>query len=82
MFQYVGVARKDADGIVQIGYRPEKLANAMEVADIKNLAPGFRVGNSGSVIIATKTGVIVSAADKNFICKPVYEFCHGYDPRN
>ncbi|NLV21987.1 MAG: PP2C family protein-serine/threonine phosphatase [Syntrophomonadaceae bacterium] len=81
IFQYVGVARKDADGIVQIGYRPEKLANAMEVADIKNLAPGFRVGNSGSVIIATKTGVIVSAADKNFIAKTIYEFCHGYDPK-
>jgi serine phosphatase RsbU (regulator of sigma subunit) len=81
MFQYVGVARKDADGIIQIGYKPEKLAKAMEVANIKNLAPGFRVGNSGSVLIALKSGVIVSSGDKNYLDKTVYEYCNGYNPK-
>ncbi|HYH01695.1 MAG TPA: hypothetical protein VEC37_01195, partial [Bacillota bacterium] len=37
MFQYVGVARQDAPGIVQIGYIPERLAKAMDVVAIKNL---------------------------------------------
>jgi methyl-accepting chemotaxis protein len=41
VFQYVGVARIDAPGIVQIGYKPDKLYHAMEVADIKSLAAGF-----------------------------------------
>ncbi|MDD4239217.1 MAG: SpoIIE family protein phosphatase [Desulfotomaculaceae bacterium] len=79
MFQYVGVARKDADGFVQIGYKPEKLANAMKVASIENLAPGFRVGNSGSVLIVLESGVIVSAVDKNYLGKTVDEYCNGYE---
>ncbi|MDD3363711.1 MAG: SpoIIE family protein phosphatase [Syntrophomonas sp.] len=63
VFQYVGVARIDTPGIVQIGYRPEKLSHAMEVADIKNLATGFRVGKSGSVMIVDQMGEIVSVAN-------------------
>lgn len=73
MFQYVGVARKDAPGIVQIGYRPEKLFHAMEVADVKNLAPGFRVGSFGSVLIAKKSGEIISIADSRYLGKTVYD---------
>ncbi|MGE5398551.1 MAG: HAMP domain-containing protein, partial [Chitinophagales bacterium] len=79
MFQYVGVARKDADGIVQIGYKPEKLANAMKVANIKNLAPGFRVGNSGSVLVALTSGEIVSCVDRAYLGKTVKEYCKGHD---
>jgi len=77
IFQYVGVARQDADGIVQIGYKPEKLSHAMEVANINNLAPGFRVGNSGSVSIALQSGVIVSSVEKQYLGKMVYEYCNG-----
>jgi len=69
IFQYVGVARVDSPGIVQIGYKPQKLINAMEVADIKNLAPGFRVGNSGGVLIADFQGYILSTNDENNIGK-------------
>jgi len=65
IFQYVGVARLDEPGIVQIGYRPEKLAKALEIADIKNLAPGFRIGSSGSVLILDNQGVIVSSTEEN-----------------
>ena len=64
IFQYVGVARMDQPGIIQIGYTPQKLINAMEVADIQNLAAGFRVGNSGSVMIADFQGYILSTNDE------------------
>jgi serine phosphatase RsbU (regulator of sigma subunit) len=70
MFQYAGVARIDQPGVVQIGYFPNRLTNAMNVADIKNLADGFRIGNNGS-IITTKSGTIVSAADEKSIGKRI-----------
>lgn len=67
IFQYAGVARMDSPGIVQIGYRPEKLAQIMEVADIKNLAAGFRVGKSGILMIADADGTIVSIGDAQYL---------------
>ena len=69
IFQYVGVARVDSPGIVQIGYKPQKLINAMEVADIKNLAAGFRVGNSGGVVIVDFQGYILSTNNEENIGK-------------
>ena len=74
MFQYAGVSRKDADGIVQIGYKPEKLANAIEVVDMKNLAPGFRIGRTGSILIARKSGEIVSIAEDKYLGKTLNEY--------
>ncbi len=73
IFQYVGVARIDSPGIVQVGYTPLKLINAMEVADIQNLAPSFRVGNSGGVIISDLQGNIVSTNDESNIGKHLYD---------
>ena len=52
IMQYAAVSRQDDEGFVQIGYHPERLQEAMEIADIKNLAPGFRIGNKGKIIIA------------------------------
>jgi serine phosphatase RsbU (regulator of sigma subunit) len=74
IFQYAGVARLDSPGIVQIGYRPEKLAQAMEVADIKNLAPGFRVGKSGSIMVADLEGSILSAHKEEYLGKNISEY--------
>jgi hypothetical protein len=74
MFQYVGVARQDAPGIVQIGYIPERLERAMEVVDIKNLAPGFRIGNSGGILIASGSGKIISVADGRYLGKTIYQY--------
>ena len=66
IFQYTGVSRLDETGIVQIGYYPTRLANAMSLADIKNLADGFRIGNHGSILI-TKSGKIVSSIDEKLL---------------
>lgn len=74
IFQYVGVSRIDSPGIVQIGYRPDKLTHAMEVADIKSLALGFRVGKSGNVMIADSNGMIVSVNDNQLLGKSLWEY--------
>ncbi|NLV99215.1 MAG: SpoIIE family protein phosphatase [Clostridiaceae bacterium] len=74
IFQYAGVARIDLPGIIQVGYRPEKLALSMEVADIKNLAAGFRVGKSGILMIADEDGTIVSIGDTQYLDKSLEEY--------
>ncbi|MFA6928731.1 MAG: SpoIIE family protein phosphatase [Lentisphaeria bacterium] len=58
MFQYAGVARQDIPGIVQIGYHPRRLIEAARLADIRNIASSFRVGNHGSIIICKDNQII------------------------
>jgi len=52
VFQYAGVARRDSPGIVQVGYRAERVAEAMRLADIDQIAKSTRVGHRGRVRIA------------------------------
>lgn len=59
LFQYAGVARRDAPGIVQIGFFPSRLERAMELADVRDLAEGFRIGSHGTIVV-TEGGKIVS----------------------
>ena len=77
MFQYVGVCRTDSPGIIQIGMKPQRLAEAMEIASIENLAPGFRIGSSGSIIVCQEEE-IVSIADKAFVGASIGDY--GIDP--
>lgn len=51
LFQYAGVARRDRPGIVEIGYRAERLAEAMRLADIDEIAATTRIGRDGRVKI-------------------------------
>ncbi len=51
MFQYAGVARRDAPGIVQVGYRAERVAEAMRLADVGEIVATTRVGRDGRVRI-------------------------------
>lgn len=64
IFQYAAVARISTPGIVEIGFRPERLEEAQKIADIKNLSDGFRIGESGSIIVI-KNGIIVSEGIDN-----------------
>lgn len=63
LFQYAGVARIDEPGIVQIGFFPSRLEKAMELADVKNLAAGFRIGTHGTILLS-QNNVIVSDSDE------------------
>lgn len=69
-FQYAGVARIDSPGIVQVGLSPLRLQQAMEIADIRNLAAGFRIGESGSIVIC-ETDTVVSAKDADWLGKTI-----------
>jgi len=52
LYQYAGVARLDEAGIIQIGYKPERLIEAMKLADIANVASKFHIGENGFLQIA------------------------------
>lgn len=64
--QYTGVSRMDAPGIVQVGYKAETVSNAMKTVDIGDLAAGFRVARTGSILVV-QDGIIVSAKDQRLI---------------
>ena len=54
-FQYTGVARLDAPGVVQIGYNPYRLQRAMQLADTKNIESKVRIGINGKLFIEENT---------------------------
>ena len=54
LFQYVGVARIDKPGIVQIGYRPERIIEAQHLADINRIKEDTRIGTNGTLYITEK----------------------------
>ena len=55
LFQYTGVARLDAPGVVQIGYRPERIKKAQQLADVKNIESEIRIGINGKLSITENT---------------------------
>ena len=55
LFQYTGVARLDEPGVVQIGYRPERIKKARQLADVKNIESEIRIGINGKLSITGNT---------------------------
>lgn len=49
LFQYIGVSRYDAPGIVQIGMEPVRLTNALKSAQIDTILNNITVGKSGTM---------------------------------
>lgn len=72
IMQYAGVVVNNGKAIVQIGYHPDRLAESMKLADIKNLAPSLRIGEKG-LLAVLQDDVIVSDGDRGFIGKTVEE---------
>ncbi len=68
LFQYIGVARLDEPGVVQIGMTPSRLTEAMEEADISNALKNFTLGQTGFVFAVNKSdNTIVAFKDANLI---------------
>ncbi len=61
LFQYVGVARKDAAGVVQIGMTPERLDKALENNSIGNVLDDYTIGITGYVFALNKSDATVAA---------------------
>jgi hypothetical protein len=74
MFQYTGVARLDEPGIVQIGYKPERLYRALAAADIGKVANGYRIRQTGTIIVTDLDGKVLSGTDGSNTGKNITAF--------
>ena len=72
--QYVGVARKDAPGFVQVGIQPEILAETLENTAIDVVLRGIDFGESGYIFAINKGDDTIAAhPDASLIGKPASE---------
>ena len=68
VMQYIGVARKDGRGLVQVGVRPEVLENMLAGTEIDVVLSSIEYGNNGYVYaIDQESGTILAHPDKNLI---------------
>lgn len=68
MMQYIGVARKDAPGLVQVGIRPEVLENMLAGTQIDVVLKDMSFGENGYVYaIDASTGEILAHSDAALI---------------
>ena len=70
--QYAGVARKDAPGFVQIGYKPTRLHRAIDMADISNTVVKFRIGRSGGILLI-KGGIVTASEPPVYVGRNPFE---------
>lgn len=72
--QFVGVARQDRPGIVQIELHPERLEKALARNQIQNLLSGYAIGSSGFVIaVRSADGTVAAHKDAAWIGKSAQE---------
>lgn len=74
MMQYIGVARKDAPGLVQVGIRPEVLENMLAGTEMNVVLNAIGFGESGCIYAADAAeGTVISCPDESMIGKSAEE---------
>jgi len=77
LFQYIGVARQDKKGIVQIGIKPEELQELVSRIDIGELTKRMKFGKEGYIFITDSAGDIISHPDSSLIGKNITDYDWG-----
>ncbi len=77
IMQFAGVALLNKPGFVQISYSSERLQKAMDLANIENIAHGFRIGKNGTAILV-KQDKIVSIENPKWLNKNIKDL--GINP--
>ena len=77
LFKYVGVARIEKKGIVQIGVQPENLQKIFDKIDVASLADSMQYGNDGYVFVTNLDGEIVSHPDSSLEGTKIQEYSFG-----
>lgn len=72
--QYIGVARKDAPGFVQVGVRPEVLERALEGTEISVVLNEIDFGENGYIYAIDKTsGLLLAHPNTSLVGTPAVE---------
>jgi|GEM_PF-3188027 len=77
LFQYTGVSRKDAPGIVQIGMHPKELQDLLEKSDLANEIKNQKIGINGYIMILNKMGKIIAHTDEAMLGKDLNDIYYG-----
>lgn len=74
VMQYIGVARSDAKGLVQVGVRPEVLENMLASTGINEVLKGIDYGEKGYVYaIDASEGTILAHRESSLVGKSAVE---------
>lgn len=74
LFQYVGVARQDKKGIVQVGILPSRLDEALANNSIQNVVNGYKVGKEGFIFAVNReTNLIEAFPNEDYLGKTLEE---------
>ncbi len=83
LVQFVGVARVDCPGVVQITYNADRVAKAKELADVQLIASSMRVGRTGRVEISpSSTGEKKSSLRLENTEEGRFYVCEGFAEGN
>lgn len=69
LFQYIGVARRDQTGVVQVGLQPSRLENALKNNEIGNVLGQFMEEHTGVFAVNQADGTIAWHSDTSLIGK-------------
>jgi len=71
LFQYIGVARKDKPGLIQIGLEPKGIQELIKKMDIQKLVERIHLGGKGYATVLDKNGIIIANPNKDYIGKDI-----------
>lgn len=74
LFQYIGVARLDSPGIVQIGLQPKAIEDLLKVMDVQDLIKKIHVGKEGYAYIVNLDGETIAHPNNEKIGTSIKEF--------
>lgn len=74
LFQYIGVARVDGPGIVQIGLQPKAIEDLLRVMDLQDLIKKIQVGKEGYAFIVDLDGQVIAHPNSEKIGTSIKEF--------
>lgn len=73
LFQYIGAARIDEPGIVEIGVEPKTIDALTKQMDLQSIVDNTRIGKTGYAYILDKNGITLAHKSKDQIGKSIKE---------